>query len=184
LNEIASVLREKKIDEGVLGFAKHFRIGQLLKSFSDLKQHGYSMVTLIVKLILIRLGGLSIYAEQKTGSKTLDENILYRLMNNSQIDWRKMLMSFAKRFIRIIQKNCESIDNQVRCFIIDDTLLEKTGRTIEGFKQLLLGYFDGKMLIPCDMSLHCESKKNNYGLNKNDQKKQFITVRSCPNSMQ
>jgi IS4 transposase len=47
---------------------------------------------------------------------------------------------------------------------------------VYGFKMLLLGYFDGKMLIPCDMSLHRESKDKDYGLNKKEQKRQHRTT--------
>ena len=65
---------------------------------------------------------------------------------------------------------------------------KKSGKTIEGisrvnnhvkggfafgFKLLLLGFFDGKMLIPADFSLHRESRKNNFGLKQEEEKKQF-----------
>ena len=40
-------------------------------------------------------------------------------------------------------------------------------------KLLLLGFFDGKMLIPADFSLHRESRNNNFGLTQKEQKEQF-----------
>lgn len=67
-------------------------------------------------------------------------------------------------------------------------ILEKSGKTIEGisrvndhakggytfgFKFLLLGFFDGTMLIPADFSLHRESQKTNFGLTKEERGKQY-----------
>lgn len=191
LSELVNVICTKeKVTSGIYHFAKSFRIGQLLQSFSDLKEQGYSFLSLITKLILIRLGGMNISSEGKTVSKTMDDNTLYRLLNNAHIDWRKMLMSFAMQFIRIVKRHGEMQKDALLCFIADDTLLEKTGKIIEGiskvndhvkggfvwgFKMLSLGYYDGKMLIPVDMSLHRESRENNYGLSKKEQKHQHKT---------
>lgn len=98
LSELTDILVEKsRLDAGVLNFASCFKVGTLLKSFSSLKEQGYSLFSIITKLILIRLGGLSIYAELKTGARTMDENTLYRTLNDPRIDWRKMLLSFAMR---------------------------------------------------------------------------------------
>lgn len=113
---------------------------------------------------------------------------LYRTLNDARIDWRKMLMSFALQFTRIVKKESDAADNGTRCFIVDDSPLEKSGMTIEGisrisdhtkggyvfgFKFLLLGFFDGKMLVPADFSLHRESRKTNFGLKKEEQKRQY-----------
>jgi hypothetical protein len=72
--------------------------------------------------------------------------------------------------------------------VIDDTDIEKSGRTFEGiskifshvthgflfgYKMLTLCLWDGKSLIPCGLSLHRENKKHEYGLNKKQQKRQF-----------
>ena len=79
-----------------------------------------------------------------------------------------------------------------RCFVIDDTDIDKCGRTFEGiskiyshiehcylfgFKLLLICYWDGKSLTPCGLSLHRESKKNNYGLTEKQRKRQFTKKR-------
>jgi len=69
---------------------------------------------------------------QKNKSKVLfsgEDNSFYRMMNNLQMNWRKLLLSFAKRFITHIQTHGGK-NNNVKCFIIDDTLIEKTGKTI------------------------------------------------------
>ena len=100
--------------------------------------------------------------------------------------------------------NCESIfgiyrkehaeeTEQPRCFIIDDTTLEKTGVSIEGisrvfdhvkhkcvlgFKELILAYFDGRTTIPVDFSLHREKgKEKNCGLSDEEREGQFSKQR-------
>ena len=186
LSELSDTLVEKnKLNHGVLNFVSHFKVGSLLRSFSALKEQGYSLIVIITNLIFIRLEGMSINGETKTGNSTIDDNTFYRTLNDPRIDWRKMLLSFALQFTRIVKKETETEENLTRCFVVDDSLLEKSGKTIEGisrvsnhvkrgftfgFKLLLLGYFDGKMLIPADFSLHRESRKNNFRQKQKEKK--------------
>jgi len=194
LNELSNILTQKeKANEGVLVFSKQFKIGQLLKPFSDAKKQGYSVMLIFVALILSRFCGMSVYAAQKTGHLPMDDNTIYRLMNNPLIDWKSILLSFAKQFLQCVSSKCEVDKNSKRCFVIDDTDIEKSGKTFEGiskiyshkehqylfgFKLLLLCYWDGKSLIPCGLSLHRENKKNEYGLTKKQQQRQFTKKRN------
>jgi len=193
LDELTSILTKKENrDEGVLVFSKQFKIGQLLKPFSEVKKQGYSFMLILVALILSRFGGLSIYAAQKTGNLQMDDNTIYRLMNNQLIDWKAILLSFAKQFLKCVSSKGEEDTQSVKCFVVDDSDIEKSGKTFEGiskifshkdhrylfgFKLLLLCYWDGKSLIPCALSLHRENKKNDYGLNKKQQKRLFTKKR-------
>ena len=144
-------------------------------------------------MILSRLGGLSVYASQKTGVLQMDENTVYRLMNNHLIDWKSILISVAKQFLKCVISKGEADEKALRCFVIDDTDIEKSGKTIEGiskiyshkehrslfgFKLLLLCYWDGKSLIPCGLSLHREYKKHDYGLTGKQQKRQLSKKRN------
>jgi hypothetical protein len=103
-----------------------------------------------------------------------------------------MLLLFVKQFLKCVSINGETDTKAVKCFILDDTDIEKSGKTFEGiskifshkehrclfgFKLLLLCYWDGKSLIPCGLSLHRESKEKEYGLNKKQQKRQFTKTR-------
>ena len=194
LDELRNILTKKeKLDEGVLVFSKQFNMGQLLKPFSEVKKQGYSLMIILVSLILNRLGGLSVYAAQKTGNMQMDDNTVYRLMNNQFIDWRSILLSFTKQFLNCVSSRCSVDEKSVKCFIIDDTDIEKRGKTFEGiskiyshkdhcylfgFKLLLLCCWDGKSLIPCCLSLHRENKNHEYGLTKKQQKRQFSKERN------
>lgn len=72
-------------------------------------------------------------------------------------------------------KSNETGNNGIRCHIVDDSDLPKTGRKIEligrvfshvkskgifAFKGLFLGYHDGKSFFALDFSLHGEQGKN------------------------
>jgi hypothetical protein len=196
LSELASILKEKeKTDTGVLLFAQQFKLGRLLKPFSCVKKQGISLFSVLVALILSRLGGMSIYAMRQTGNLGMDENTMYRLMNNPLVDWMRLLQSFAKQFIHCVSEHGEPDKKLVKCFVIDDTDIEKSGKTFEGiskifnhvtrsfgfgYKMLTLCFWDGKSLIPCALSLHRESKKSAYGLNKKQLKRQFRKERKDP----
>ena len=189
LDELRNILTGKEgLDGGILTFSKQFKIGRLLKLYSDVKKQGYSLMSILVVLILIRFGGLSIYAAQKTGNLEMDDNTIYRLMNNERVDWKSVLLSFAMQFIRCASTKGEADEKSPGCFVIDDTDIEKCGRTFEGiskiyshkehcylfgFKLLPICYWDGKSLMSCGLSLHRESRKNNYGLTGKQRKRQF-----------
>jgi hypothetical protein len=108
----------------------------------------------------------------------MDDNTIYRLMNNPLINWKSMLLLFVKQFLKCVATKGEIDEKSVKCFILDDSDIEKSGTTFEGiskiyshkehrflfgFKLLLLCYWDGKSLIPCGLSLHRESKDKEYG---------------------
>ena len=80
------------------------------------------------------------------------------------------------------------------CFIIDDTVLEKSGvrmegisrvfdhvkgRCVLGYKLLLCAFFDGKTTIPFDFSLHQEKgKQGDCGLTRQQRRKAYHTKRN------
>lgn len=43
----------------------------------------------------------------KTGISAMDDNTLYRTLNNPRIDWRKMLLSFSLQFTRIVKNETQ-----------------------------------------------------------------------------
>ena len=194
LDELSNILRQKEgTGEKILSFSKQFNMGQLLKPFSTAKKQGYPLIGMLVAMILSRMGGFSLHAAKKTGYIEFDDNTVYRLMNNPLVDWRSVLMSFARQFIRCVIRNGDTDTKATKCFVLDDTDIEKSGKTFEGiskiyshkehcflfgFKLLLLCYWDGKSMIPCGFSFHRENKKKGYGLNKNLQNRQFSGKRN------
>ncbi len=197
-SELQAILsNDEKTNQGILYFHSRFDIARLMQPFEAVKLKGYLASALIFVLCIYRLRGFTVWAMHKTLATRLfkmDENTLYRFMNNERINWRKLLTGFAKQFKVIAQKSGEEAKT-VKCFIIDDTDLEKSGKTFEyisrihnhvrqvwhlGFKMLTLGYWDGKSLIAIDFSLHREKgSRGNYGLTKKERRKQFSKQRKA-----
>lgn len=193
LSELESVLcNNEKTNEGVLHFFSVFKIGRLLGSF---KSKGIDVKVLLLSLLVFRLRGESICRMQiqiKNFLEKIDDNTFYCLMNNPWMNWRKLLMAFAKQFAAQVKARGDNTIG-VTCFVLDDTDIEKTGKTMEfisrifnhvtklyplGYKLLLLAFWDGKSLIATDCSLHREKgKKGTYGLSKKELKSQFSKKR-------
>ena len=196
LSELASVLcNNEKTHEGVLHFYKIFKPGRFLKAFSCLKSKGIEVSALLLCLLIFRLRGESISRMQdgmRNFLERIDDNSFYRLMNNPWMDWRKLLIGLAKQFKAHVKASGDS-PGGTTCFVLDDTDIEKTGKTFEfisrvfnhvtklfhlGFKMLTLGYWDGKSLITLDFSLHREKgQKGTYGLSKKESRLQFSKKR-------
>ena len=76
LSELSNILIQKeRADEGILTFSKQFKIGHLLKAFSSIKTQGYSLMFILVALVLSRLGGLSVYAAQKSERSVVSKSV-------------------------------------------------------------------------------------------------------------
>jgi hypothetical protein len=197
ISELEKILTDNNTtDRGILHFFFQFSITKILKPFENAKKKGFDVCTLILTLCLYRLRGASIWAMQELGNKIIfagDENTLYRFMNNSRMDWRKLLMSCAKQFKAQTEKH-GSDNESIKCFVIDDTDIEKTGHKFEfigrifnhvkkthpwGFKMLTLAYWDGKSLVAADFSLHREKgTKGNFGLKNKEKNEQFSKKRT------
>ena len=192
LSELERVFTDKeKTNEGVLHFFSVFKIERLLKVFNMVKSKGVSVSMILFSLIIFRLKGSNVAQMQSQRLSFLpkiDDNTFYRLMNNSWLNWRILLMSFAKQFVFHVNKKGDH-NTGVKCFVLDDTDLTKTGKAIEfighvfnhvtklyplGYKMLLLALWEGKSLITIDFSLHREKGKNGrYGLTSKELKNQF-----------
>lgn len=115
--------------------------------------------------------------------------------------WRPLLFAVAKRFQKLVNPQKEIASNSA--FILDDTIEAKTGRRIEqisfvhdhvagkkvnklGFKNLTLGFFDGKSFTPLDFSLHSEQllrkarhRKEQYKKQRNSKSAGAKRIREC-----
>lgn len=110
-------------------------------------------------------------------------DMFYRFMNDGNVDWRRIIYSvFRQLYSRVSRKT--RVKSCVRCAIIDDTDLPKTGfkterigkvsshtqmKPILGFKAMFLCLTDGVSQFLLDFSLHGEKGKQSdkpQGLSK------------------
>jgi len=179
----------------ILSSLKCFSFSALCKCLAPLKQRGYSFESIFSCLICLPFLGLqtihsftgSVMAEHIEARK----DVFYRLKNNVMICWRMILWLFGLKCIKLIAAQGKNNIDALKCLILDDSDLAKTGRYIEkvsrifdhvsrryilGFKLLAMGYWDGVSFIPLDFSLHRERGSNAdkpFGLKKKEYRKQY-----------
>lgn len=204
-SELSNILSVKSsLRTNLMALFTRFGLGHLLRRLSLEKQAGIPSVQLILSLCLFRIAGKSIHSIcKKSYYDLLDtgHNCYYRMMRRATMDWRKLLLGMALRFLAILRKEHAETPSDNTSYIFDDTTLEKTGLGMEqvsrvfdhvkgkcvlGFKLLVCAFFDGKSTIPIDMSLHCEKgKKKDFGLTDKQRKNRFTKKRKAeaPNAI-
>ena len=198
IHEMSKLLSDNnRVSDDIMTTFGKFGLSQTLRRIGMGKLQGYSAAQLIISLCLFRINGesvFSMYCKRFFGLLSMGKNCFYRMLNRRTMDWRKLLLRMSVRFGAILRKENAEETVQPRCYIIDDTTLEKTGSCIEGvsrvfdhvahkcvlgFKALILAYFDGRSTIPVDFSLHREKgKKGDYGLSYEEREAQFRKERN------
>ena len=179
ISELSKLLSVKtRMSDDLFHLFGKFGIGHLLSRLSLEKHDGVSASELILSLCLFRIVGESIHSICKHKIYDLSnhgKNCFYRMMIRPQMDWKRLMNHFALRYMCLLRKYNEApLSNTATCFIIDDTVLEKSGVRIEGisriydhvegrcvlgYKLLLYAFFEGKITISCVFSLHQEKGK-------------------------
>ena len=183
LNEIKNVIdkHEYTIDNIICHIMKKFNFRTICcqSGANNIKEDGYSLSEIIALMVMFLLMLLrtvnAFYKSQYEGITQMQKDVIYRLKNNENMPWRKLLYGVCKKFQQLVNPQGE-IDSK-SAFILDDTADIRTGRRIEnisfvhdhvggkskkgsklGFKKLVLGYHDGKNILPLDFSIHSEKK--------------------------
>lgn len=177
---------QEKLTNSLAYVMGKFNVKKNFKIFDFLKSKGLAVSSLLSILIMLPFYSVSnVYSMFKCGLHGLDfqgkKDAYYGIKNNEYIDWRELLFLHAKRFIYLINNNIALRTNETTAAIVDDSLLEKTGKKIEktsivndhvsqrfilGFKLLVLGFWDGASFIPLDFSIHRERGTKNLELIK------------------
>ena len=176
--EIATLIEKRgySLDSIITDTISKFNMKTLCHRSGLVKQAGYGAFEILVLLLLMPLMALKtvsqLVKDEYSGIVKMKKDTIYRFKNNEKAPWRSLLMNVAKVFRqKTSDKNLASGVKVVTAFIIDDTLLRHAGWKIEnltrvfdhclrktfyGFKELVLGYFDGLSIIPVDFSMHSE----------------------------
>jgi len=173
----------EKITESISDVINKFDVKSVFKEVDQIKRCGILISTIsMAMLILAFIGKASIAALFKSGLNKVDngqKDVYYDIKNNSNINWRFLLLALAKRFKFLVCKSGEELQEiskeikLIKAIILDDSAIEKTGKTIEGtgyvhdhtsnthilgYKLLVCGFWDGISFIPLDFSLHREKR--------------------------
>lgn len=180
-----------------------FKLTKVNKIFNSAKLKGVECEGIFKILFVLCFVDLKNVAQLMNSGFGLDltykKDVFYSFYKNPNIDWRKIAYQFSRQFVKIADTKGDKTDyKSPQCLIVDDSLLQKTGITIEtigklfdhcshkyqlGMRMLTLGYWDSKSFIPLDFSIHNEpGKKNNRGLSKKELDAQFSKERTVGTS--
>ena len=201
IGELTQILSVKSdTSHAIMHFMRCFGIGRILSKHSLDKMRGRDMAEQILAMMVFRILGETIGSLSTTqfhGVLEVGKNCFYRLLARSEMDWRILQLSMARRFQSIVRKENAEETDAPKCYIIDDTTLAKTGFHLEGisrvfdhvigkcvlgYKLLLLAFFDGCSTYAVDLSIHRKTgKKGDFSLSKKERSMQFNKERSESN---
>ena len=158
------------------------------------------MAEQILAMMVFRILGETIGSLSLTkfhGIIEVGKNCFYRLLARSEMNWRILQLSMARRFQSIVRKENAEETEAPKCYIVNDTTVAKTGlhfeglsrvfdhvlsKCILGYKLLLLAFFDRCSTYAVDLSMHREAgKKGGFSLSKKERSMQFHKERSESN---
>jgi len=199
ISELNAVLSDKdSASDTLVDIYKMFDVKRISTFFDNVKSKGVAASSIVLAIILSRLMSVTVRAMLLSGQGLkigFEKDTIYRLKNNALINWRKLLYYFISRCLYLIKTHSHEQIEGIKCFIIDDSDLEKVGRMIEfigkiynhvikksilGFKILTLGIWDGKSFNAVDFALQRELGKNPnrpYGMSKKERNNQFTKIR-------
>ena len=174
---------EEKITQSITEVIDKFDVKSVFKDVDLIKRCGILISTIATAMLILPfIGQASISALFKSGLNkvgTGQKDVYYDIKNNPDINWRFLLLALAKRFKYLVSKSEEELQEinngakLIKAIIFDDSVIEKTGKTIEGtgyvhnhtsdthilgYKLLVCGFWDGVSFIPLDFSLHKEKR--------------------------
>jgi hypothetical protein len=174
---------------------KRFKFKTLCCKSGIKKASGYSateILTLLMMLPLMMLKNIhQLYKSDYAKKEKLQKDTIYRLKNNENYPWRRLLYAVAKVFKSLVSVD-EVGDKKITALILDDTTDQKTGykmenisyvfdhvlrKSVYGFKILALTFFDGTTNYPLDFTVHSEKKLERKKAKKQYKKK--IDPKSC-----
>lgn len=170
------IANSEKLTSSLTDVIKDFNVKRSIQIFDMLKCKGIAISSLLSILLILpfyAVANINQLMKCNISNKDIQakKTTLYDTKNNEYINWRKLLLLHAKRFIYLVNNNIYIKSENIKALIFDDTLIEKTGKKIErvgfvhdhvtgrfvlGFKLLVCGFWDGSSFIPLDFSLHRE----------------------------
>lgn len=204
VKDFFSEASKSNVPDNILDIFQNFMACKKVQELGKIKKKGFDAINIMTTILILPFTGIAsiraLFFSGLYNSDAGEKDVYYRFKNNENINWRSLLYSVAKRFRFLVKKNSSDEDSEnssPKCLIADDTVLRKTGKSIEnigkvhdhvggskmvlGFKMLVLTYWDGKSNIPLDFSIHTEKGKNKkrpFGLNPRIVRERFFKTRA------
>lgn len=171
------------------------------KVIGSVKNPNCKFTCLLVLQLLVLFTFFSVKNAANNSSSALSKlfschkDMFYRFMNDGNVNWRRIIYSVFRQLYSCVSRKTTS-KSDVKCVIIDDTDLPKTGlktekigkvishtqmKPILGFKAMFLCFTDGVSQSILDFSLHGEEGKCSnkpHGLSKKQAGARYSKERS------
>ena len=135
VSEVKEILKNNPngVSDSIIDVFQNFIASKKVQEFGKVKKKGFSSISILSGLLLLDFNAIkSVRALFLSGLYKInngEKDVYYRLKNNSNIDWRKLLYSISKRFLYLIKKHGNKDDtsnNNITAFIADDTTIPST----------------------------------------------------------
>lgn len=192
INIILGIMQSIRIDEKSLNLSKMY----------NCKMSSWQVLCLLLVFPFFCVKNALQYESNMLGRLfRCKKDMFYNFLNSDLVDWRKILDLLNRQLLRMIAREeagrsqvehpSRKKEHRVRCLVVDDTDLPKTGKRMEligkiyshvlhksilGFKCLTLMLTDGKSQTFIDASLHGEEGKTpgkKQGLTAKEQAKRL-----------
>ena len=112
-------------------------IKTILKSANFVKKReGVSPYLVVLHFVYMLVMNKKISTFMNQSNDSLKKDTYYRLLQNSNYNWRKLLSLTNVKILKLLHKVQDP--KAVKVFIIDDTVEGKTGKYVEGSRDALI----------------------------------------------
>lgn len=169
---------KQEISNAVTKFIRDFKVGPLLKKCSCRKEKGIPVMKLFTYILCNVFRDRSMYMQRKTRSfkEDFSKNAYYRFLLGARSNWLRFTTLLSAKIINEHLRGLTS-DARADCFVVDDSLYERTGykhtelaskvfdhvsmKLKKGYRLMTLGWTDGCSFIPVNGCLLASSKEAN-----------------------
>ena len=169
---------ENQVSNSISRFLSDFQVIRIFRACGCAKAKGISIDFLFAYILGNAFRSSSFYTQQRMQELQgcFSKNTYYRFLANPHVNWLHFTTRLAVRIIVQFLKPLTS-ENRKACFVIDDSLYERTGykRTElaarvfdhvsmqykKGFRLLTLGWTDGASFLPVNSVLLSSTKDEN-----------------------
>ena len=133
-NQIVSAINDT-LRNPIYETMKLLNIKSILKKSNFVKKDGVGAYLVVLHFVYMLIMNKKISTFISQSDDSLKKDVYYRLLKNSNYNWRKLLSLTTLKILKLLHKVQDS--SSVKVFIIDDTVEGKTGKKIEGSRDSL-----------------------------------------------
>ena len=101
----------------------------ILKKSNFIKKDGASFHLVILHFVYMLVMNKKISSYMKQSNDSYSKDVYYRLLNNTNYNWRKLLSLSSLKILSLLEKIRST---KLKVLILDDTIENKVGKVIEG----------------------------------------------------